>query len=308
MSRRHVLFACEGDTLVGTLDEAPGETGLMLVSGGNEVRAGAFAGQAQLAARIAAAGHPVFRFDRRGVGDSSGENLGFRGSEPDIAAALAAFRAQSPGLARVVGFGNCDAASALMLAAGAGCDALVLANPWTIEHDDGTPPPAAIRARYAEKLRDPNFVAREVQEAKPGPASVGPEDITRDTRQFTTLVRADIFSILRGLISRNFEAALENLDDPNDESGLPWTAPRLERAIIEYLREHERLLLDNEARNVRHTYIKRPEDGKLWRASQTMVDPDGHNDWSLELEIDLAKSRELGKPHLRLLRVGPIQR
>jgi len=160
MSRRHVTFACEGETLVGTLDEAAGSSGLLLVSGGNEVRSGAFAGQARLAARVAAAGHPVFRFDRRGIGDSSGETSGFLGSGPDLAEALAAFKAERPGLARVVGFGNCDAASALMLNVGAGCDALVLANPWTIEHDDGATPPAAIRARYAEKLRNPRELAR----------------------------------------------------------------------------------------------------------------------------------------------------
>jgi exosortase A-associated hydrolase 1 len=160
VTRRHLTFACAGDALAGTLDDAPGEAGLLLVSGGNEIRAGAFAGQAQLAARIAAAGFPVFRYDRRGIGDSTGENRGFRDSGADIAAALAAFRAEWPGLIRVVGFGNCDAASALMLETGAGCDALVLANPWTIEHDDGAPPPAAIRARYAEKLRNPKELVR----------------------------------------------------------------------------------------------------------------------------------------------------
>lgn len=160
MSRRHLAFACEGETLAATLDDAAGAAGLLLVSGGNEIRSGAFSGQAQLAARIAAAGFPVFRYDRRGIGDSSGENRGFGDSGPDIAAALAAFRAERPGLNRVVGFGNCDAASALMLNAGAGCDALVLANPWTIEHDDGALPPEAIRARYAEKLKNPKELVR----------------------------------------------------------------------------------------------------------------------------------------------------
>lgn len=160
MSRRHLAFPCDGDTLFGTLDDAAGTTGLLLVSGGNEIRSGAFSGQAQLAARIATAGFPVFRFDRRGIGDSSGENRGFRDSGEDIAAALAAFRRECPSMARVVGFGNCDAASALMLGAGLDCDALVLANPWTIEHDDGAPPPAAIRERYAAKLRDPKELVR----------------------------------------------------------------------------------------------------------------------------------------------------
>ena len=160
MSRLHLTFACEGATLAGTLDTARGASGLLLVTGGNEVRSGAFSGQAALAARIAAAGYPVFRFDRRGVGDSGGENRGFRKSGPDIEAALAAFKAIAPSVDRVVGFGNCDAASALMLQGGGGCDALVLSNPWTIEAADAAPPPAAVRARYAEKLKDPREVVR----------------------------------------------------------------------------------------------------------------------------------------------------
>lgn len=165
MTRLPLTFGCGSQTLAGTLDTAPGTCGLLIVSGGNEIRSGAFGGQAQLAARIARAGFPVFRFDRRGVGDSEGENRGFRKSAGDIAAALDAFRAMAPQITRVIAFGNCDAASALMLAGGAGCDGLVLSNPWTIEQDDGaeddaTPPPAAIRARYLEKLKNPREIAR----------------------------------------------------------------------------------------------------------------------------------------------------
>ena len=93
MSRLHLTFECADTTLAGTLDTAMGSSGLLLVTGGNEVRSGAFSGQAALAARIAAAGFPVFRFDRRGVGDSGGENLGFRKSMRDIECALAAFGA-----------------------------------------------------------------------------------------------------------------------------------------------------------------------------------------------------------------------
>lgn len=160
MSRRHVLFDCEGSRLAGTLDEAPGSTGLLVVTGGNEIRSGAWSGQAQFAARIAAAGHPVFRFDRRGVGDSEGANGLFRSSAPDIAAALAAFRREAPHVARVAGLGNCDAASALMLAGGAGLDALVLSNPWTIEEPEAAPPPEALRAHYRQRLADPAAIKR----------------------------------------------------------------------------------------------------------------------------------------------------
>lgn len=162
MSRLHLTFNCEGNTLAGTLDTAPLTTGLLLVSGGNEIRSGAFRGQARLAQTIAKRGFPVFRYDRRGVGDSEGRNLGFEDSEPDIRAALEAFRAIAPQVNRVVALGNCDAASALMLAGGAGCDGLILSNPWTIEDegDDTTPPPQAIRARYLQKLGNPREVMR----------------------------------------------------------------------------------------------------------------------------------------------------
>ncbi|WP_296716331.1 hydrolase 1, exosortase A system-associated [Erythrobacter sp.] len=166
MSRLPLSFGCGQLHLAATLDTAPGTTGLLIVSGGNEIRSGAFSGQAQLAARIARAGFPVFRFDRRGVGDSEGENRGFRHSAKDIAAAIEAFRAITPQVTRVVAFGNCDAASALMLSGGEGLSGLVLSNPWTIDHEaggenaDAALPPAAIRARYLEKLANPREVAR----------------------------------------------------------------------------------------------------------------------------------------------------
>lgn len=163
--RRHFTFACEGARLVATLDTPPSVepqgTGLLLVTGGNEVRSGAWAGQAQFAAAIAAAGYPVLRFDRRGCGDSEGENGEFRSSQADIAAALAAFRTEQPHLRRVVAMGNCDAASALMLAGGAGADGLILTNPWTFDGEQAKDhPPEAVRSHYRSRLRDLGAIKR----------------------------------------------------------------------------------------------------------------------------------------------------
>ncbi|MGY4397836.1 exosortase A-associated hydrolase 1 [Sphingomonas sp. UYAg733] len=157
--RRIVSFPCAGETLMGTLDEAPGTTGLLIVSGGNEIRIGAHRGMASLAKSLASAGTPVFRYDRRGIGDSTGENGGFAESADDIKAAAIAFRAAAPHLTRLAAFGNCDAATSLALFhRGAEIEPLILANPWVIEDgtDDELPPAAAIRARYAERLRDPS--------------------------------------------------------------------------------------------------------------------------------------------------------
>ena len=170
--RRQLSFACEGAAIAATLDEAPGTTGLLIVSGGNEIRSGAHRGMAMLGQRVAAAGHPVLRFDRRGIGDSEGTNGGYRSSGPDIAAAIAAFRDAVPQMSRVVAFGNCDAASALLLHQPLALDALILANPWTYG-DDGDddaeadepalPPPSAIRARYLSRLKDPKSLLRLVK-------------------------------------------------------------------------------------------------------------------------------------------------
>ena len=160
MSRMSLTFECQGRCLAGTFDTAPGTTGLLIASGGNEIRAGAFSGQSNLAAKVAGSGFPVFRFDRRGIGDSDGENRGFANSSKDIAAAIEAFRAINPQMTRVVGFGNCDAASALMLSQGADLDGLILSNPWTIEDDSDTPPPSAVRSRYLQKLKNPKEVLR----------------------------------------------------------------------------------------------------------------------------------------------------
>lgn len=153
--RQILSFPCQGEILVGTLDDAPGTAGLLIVSGGNEVRMGAHRGMAELAAEIAANGYPVFRFDRRGIGDSSGVNGEFTSSGPDIDAAIAAFRANSPQIETIIAFGNCDAASALLLHQPDGVAAAILSNIWVIERVDDMPPPAAIKAHYIERLKDP---------------------------------------------------------------------------------------------------------------------------------------------------------
>lgn len=153
--RKLIEFICGGATLVGTLDEAAETTGLLIVSGGNEIRIGAHRGMAQLAERVARADYPVLRFDRRGIGDSEGENHGFESSAEDIAAAAQAFR--ETGVERIIAYGNCDAATALaFFHAQAGIDGLILANPWAVEPEDELPPAAAIRSHYAAKLRDPS--------------------------------------------------------------------------------------------------------------------------------------------------------
>ena len=59
-------------------------------------------------------------------------------------------------------------------------------------------------------------------------------------------------------------------------------------------------------RNLRHTDVKPAADGTAWRVQQMLVDADGLNDWVAEFDVDLAASREVGQPVLRLLRLGNL--
>lgn len=151
---RHLLtFPCAGATLAASLDEAEGRAGVLLVTGGSQTRIGSHRMYERLACALASKGFPCFRYDRRGVGDSEGEDPGYRGSGPDIAAAAAAFRRHRPGLEHVIGFGLCDGATALALhGAEARVDGLMLVNPWLVEAEAGEMPPAAIRRHYRDRL------------------------------------------------------------------------------------------------------------------------------------------------------------
>lgn len=230
--RRLIAFDCAGETLLGTLDEADGATGLLIVSGGNEVRSGAHRGMAKLAGRLAARGYPVLRFDRRGVGDSSGTNGGYASSAPDLYAAVTHFHVRVPGLKRLVALGNCDAATALTtFGKAAGIDALILTNPWTVDAPpDQLPPPSAIRARYLARLRDPaswrrlpklqNLVKglrgmlRTTPHAQPVefglPATVILADADRTAQTYKALNRGDFVTIATG--SHSFADAPDNLE------------------------------------------------------------------------------------------------
>lgn len=151
--RRLMAIACAGAELAATLDQADGTTGLVMVTGGSQTRIGSHRMYERLSRSLAENGYPCLRFDRRGVGDSAGDDPGFRGSGADIAAAAAALRRARPGLAALVGFGLCDGATALALyGREAGLDAIVLVNPWLVEAEAGSPPPAAVRAHYRQRL------------------------------------------------------------------------------------------------------------------------------------------------------------
>jgi len=148
---RPLVFDCEGDSLAGVL-HGSGERGFLIVSGGLQTRAGPHRLFVELAEAMAARGFAALRFDRRGVGDSDGDDAGFEGSSADIACAAAALGGQS-----TVGFGLCDGAAALaLLGADAGLTDLILLNPWSIDGLQAPElSPTARRQRLVQRLFSP---------------------------------------------------------------------------------------------------------------------------------------------------------
>lgn len=154
--RRLLTIDCFGARLGASIDGGGGRNGLLFVTGGSQTRIGSHRMFERLAAALAREGYPCLRFDRRGTGDSEGEDPGFRGSDRDIEAAVAAFRREVPGLKRVFGIGLCDGATALALhGAASDLQGLVLVNPWLVEAEANQPAPAAVRSHYRSRLTSP---------------------------------------------------------------------------------------------------------------------------------------------------------
>lgn len=133
-TQRALRFACNGNGLVGIIDipERPLPRGVLVVTGGPQYRIGSHRQFTMLSRLLAERGIPAMRFDRRGMGDSEGEQRGFERIDDDIGAAMREFFLQVPDMKEVVIWGLCDAASAASFYAGtdARVRGLVLLNPW----------------------------------------------------------------------------------------------------------------------------------------------------------------------------------
>lgn len=130
---------------------------VIVVAGGPQYRAGAHRQFVAMARKLAAQGHPVLRFDLRGMGDSSGSYLGFEHATPDIRAAIDGLLAREPQLREVVLLGECESASGILFyawqdprVAGA-----VLINPW-VRTEEGQAQ-VILKDYYLDRIRSREF-------------------------------------------------------------------------------------------------------------------------------------------------------
>ncbi len=157
-----------------------------------------------------------------------------------------------------------------------------------------------------QRMKDASWAPAESAERTRPPGPEEPPDVTRDAKAFTAAVRTRLFAFLRSWSLGKDEAALDGIDAPADAESAPWTAERLKAAREAHRAEHGGLRLDPEARNLRHTHVEPSADRSRWLVQQMLIDTEGHDDWVMEVDVDLAASRETGEPVLKLLRLGPL--
>lgn len=161
-----LLLPCAGEQLLGIVarpaDPGPGDTGVVIVVGGPQYRAGSHRQFVQLARALAAGGVPTLRFDARGMGDSSGAQRAFTELDDDVGCAIDGLLRTAPNVRRVVLCGLCDGASAALLYLQRRPDArvagLVLLNPWVRSGE--TLSRTIVKHYYLQRLTDRGFWAK----------------------------------------------------------------------------------------------------------------------------------------------------
>lgn len=162
-SERPLSIPLDGEQLLGIL-ATPACVGtrsvaLVILVGGPQYRAGPHRHFVELARTVSAAGWPVLRFDVRGMGDSTGPNLGFEHQAEDIGAALDAMQRAEPSVRRAVLWGLCDGATSAAMYLGSTGDprvsGLILLNPWV--HSDVLEAQTQLRHWYGQRLLQASF-------------------------------------------------------------------------------------------------------------------------------------------------------
>lgn len=153
-----------------------------------------------------------------------------------------------------------------------------------------------------EKLRNPHHVpqARLI-------AEVSHQPFTRNRPAFIRALRNLVFDVVKALCHGNHDRLIELIESA-DSSGTPWTPARIDTLINPYFDDHQRIRLDPEARNTKHSHIDGNDANtpRHWSCEQILVDPDNLNDWSLKFSINLDDCDQQQRPVLVLENIAPV--
>lgn len=146
-----------------------------------------------------------------------------------------------------------------------------------------------------ERLRDPDHEPGAVEDDSQN--TNAPPSITRNRKSFERMVRRTAMEWVKHFAQANFEATAGLI-----RNGGEWPAAKLGEKRDGYLADHELIRLDPEARARHHCRID-TSDRDRWMVSQTLVDPEELNDWTVEFAVDLGASEERGQVVMDLVEV-----
>ena len=130
------------------------------------------------------------------------------------------------------------------------------------------------------------------------------QDVTRNSRAFTVMMRNESFRLVRALARGDLMGAIEILG-PTSTDAAPWTEERLRARLDAYTESgHSKIRYDGAARSPSYTRLQ-PDTGG-WNFTQILLDPEGHQDWALLLRVERDASRIAGKPALTLLDIASL--
>jgi hypothetical protein len=126
-------------------------------------------------------------------------------------------------------------------------------------------------------------------------------DITTDRRAFGALVRTRVFRWVQYAANGQWSAWSDDLTEIGNHG---WNARLLVDQFDPYFEvypdvaRNESIGIDADARGPDRFVVT--DDGDLWTVEQVLADPDGHDEWYLDVTIDLPASAEAGELVARL--------
>ena len=159
-----------------------------------------------------------------------------------------------------------------------------------------------------EKLRNPGFIAAEIEGKPARPASF---DITRDAASFQRIVRISILGFLQDVAARDWESAASRLSiaipaGSTTEAAQLSESRRIEKEFGVYFEARGRFRLDPEGRAVKHTHWTEDRDAGEILIAQILADVEELNDWEVQFAVSLGASRTENRPILKYLATKPV--
>jgi hypothetical protein len=150
-----------------------------------------------------------------------------------------------------------------------------------------------------EEMRSPSATAAVQVRHEPQ----RPKDPAADPRAFLARIRAELHRLLGALARGDYDEAQVALRAGDADT---WTRDRLAAEMASYLDEHKTVVVTPAARSPRKTTLTKVEP-RLWEAQQTIVDPEGDEDFAIHVRIDLTTPLPPGQenaPLIELVRIG----